>query len=80
MAANELQLSRVESQLIDYQHAPPYRVHVGHDTEPDVFKTYWAANLYARAQSASKRVPVAIRDGADVVFWEIRLTSEPLCR
>lgn len=68
---------RVESELMDYDPVAPYRVCVaGGDPEP--FTSYRAANMYARTQSGANRIPVFIRDAADVVTWAIRFTNEPL--
>lgn len=69
------ELRRVESQLIDYDPVPPYRI----SCSPLInFRDYDVAQDLARTHSGARHVAVSLRDAADVVTWEIRLTNEPL--
>jgi hypothetical protein len=72
------EIQRVELELIDYQHIPPYRVYIADRGEADTFGNYRAANLFARTQSGANRVPVLIRDNANVAVWAIKLTAQTI--
>lgn len=69
----------VESVLLNYDPVPPYRVYVSDIAEPITFaRPYRSAQNVAREHWGARRVSVFIRDAADVVTWEIRVTDTPL--
>lgn len=79
--SSESPSGRVESELLDYDPKPPYRVYISDMPEPVEFSEvyeYRRAQHFARDHSGARDVSVFIRDGANVVTWEIRLTDEPL--
>lgn len=72
------ELRRVESELIDYDPVPPYRLYIRDRRAPLTLMDYGRAQNIGRSESGARSIPVLIRDAADVVIWEIRLTHELL--
>lgn len=72
------EVRRVESELIDYEPIPPYHVYIVDRRVPLTLRDYGRAQDLGRTESGARSVAVFIRDAADVITWEIRLTDEPL--